>query len=166
MKKYEQIMRYALQMELDGHNFFKEKAEKFNNPTTQKLFLDLAEVEMEHYHFIKVQLDEYLETDSFKIEPEMLNRDESSIFESREKSEHIAETLKESDIPDLTVLRMAYLIEKDYAEFYRKAAESADDEIAKAIFEKLAQWEDGHERLFKSEYDRRMKEYMNLPWGG
>ncbi|WIV12581.1 ferritin family protein [Proteiniborus sp. MB09-C3] len=166
MKKYEQIMRYAMQMELDGCTFFKEKAEKFNNATTRKLFLNLAEVEMEHFYFIKEQLDEYLETDSFNIELEGFNRDENNIFESREKSEHIAETLKESDIPDLTILRMAYLIERDYAEFYRKAADNADDEIAKAIFEKLAKWEDGHEKLFKSEYDRRMKEYMNLPWGG
>ncbi|SDY89023.1 Rubrerythrin [Proteiniborus ethanoligenes] len=166
MKKYEQIMRYAMQMELDGYNFFKEKAEKFSNPTTRKLFLDLAEVEMDHFYFIKDQLDEYLETDSFKIDHEHFKRDESSIFESREKSEHIAETLKESDIPDITILRMAYLIERDYAEFYRKAAEKADDEIAKAMFEKLAEWEDGHERLFKSEYERRMEEYMNLPWGG
>lgn len=166
MKKYEQIMRYAMQMELDGYNFFKEKAEKFNNPTTERLFLDLAEVEMEHYYFIKEQLDEYLETDSFNIDSERFKRSEDSIFESREKSEHIAETLKESDIPDLTVLRMAYLIERDYAEFYRNAANNADDETAKAIFEKLAKWEDGHEKLFKSEYDRRMKEYMNLPWGG
>lgn len=166
MKKYEQILKYAMQMELDGYNFFKEKAEKFNNPTTRKLFLDLADVEMEHFNFIKEQLDEYLKTDSFNIESEGFNRDENNIFEAREKSEHIAETLKESDVPDLTVLRMAYLIERDYAEFYRKAAENADDEIAKALFNKLAEWEDGHERLFKSEYDRRMQEYMNLPWGG
>lgn len=166
MKKYEQIMRYAMQMELDGYNFFKEKSEKFSNPTTKKLFLDLAEVEMDHYNFIKEQLDEYLETDSFKIDSEIINRDENSIFKAREKSEHISETLKESDIPDLTILRMAYLIERDYAEFYRKAAEKADDEMAKTVFKKLAEWEDGHEKLFKSEYDRRMEEYMNLPWGG
>ncbi|NLJ98438.1 MAG: ferritin family protein [Tissierellia bacterium] len=166
MKKYEQIMRYAMQMELDGHNFFKEKAEVFDNPTTKNLFLQLAEVEMEHYRFIKEQLDSYLETDSFKMDSKMMDRNEDSIFEHREKTEHINETLRESDIPDITVLRMAYLIERDYAEFYRKAAERADDEDAKTLFTKLAQWEEGHEQLFKDEYDRRMEEYMSLPWGG
>lgn len=166
MKKYEQIMRYAMQMEIDGHNFFKEKAEEFINPTTKELFLTLAKVEMEHYYFIKEQLDSYLETDSFNMASEMMDRDEDSIFENREKSEHIDATLQESDIPDITVLRMAYLIERDYEEFYTKAAEEADDEDAKTLFTKLAGWEEGHKRLFKKEYDRRMEEYMNLPWGG
>lgn len=162
---YEQILRYAMQMELDGHNFFKEKASQFNNPTTEKLFLNLADTEMEHYRYLENQLEKYLKTDSFDMSPEVLDRDEN-IFESREESEHIKETLKESDIPDLTILRMAYLIERDYKEFYQNAAESADNPDIKAIFTKLAKWEEGHETLFKGEYDRRMKEYMSLPWGG
>ena len=61
---------------------------------------------------------------------------------------------------------MAYLIEKDFKEYYTNAMENADDEGARKIFERLAKWEEGHEKLFKYEYDRRMKEYMNLPWGG
>lgn len=166
MKKYEQILKYAMQMELDGHNFFKEKAEAFVNPTTKELFLTLAEIEMEHYRFIEEQLNNYLETDSFNTDTKMMNRDENSIFEKREQSEHIDATLAESDIPDITILRMAYLIEKDYAEFYNKAAEKADDEDAKALFTQLAKWEEGHKKIFKKEYDRRMEEYMNLPWGG
>lgn len=166
MKKYEQIMRYAMQMELDGHNFFKEKAETFENPTTKALFLQLAEVEMEHYNFIKIQLENYLETNTIDVDSEMFHRDEESIFKNREKSEHLDETLQESDIPDLTVLRMAYLIERDYKEFYTKAAEKAEDENVKKLFEKLAKWEAGHEKIFKKEYNRRMEEYMNLPWGG
>lgn len=166
MKKYEQILRYAMQMELDGYNFFKEKAAVFTDPTTKNLFLKLADVEMDHYNLVKAQLENYLETDSFDLELDMFNRSEKSIFEKREKSEHIDETLVESDVPDITVLRMAYLIERDYAEFYTKAAEEADDEDAKKLFERLAKWEEGHERLFKEEYDRKMEEYMNLPWGG
>lgn len=165
MQNYEQVLRYAMQMELDGHNFFKENAEKFNSPTSRKLFLDLAEVEMDHYRYLENQLKSYLETDSFDTSHEVMDREEN-IFEAREESEHIEATLKESDIPDITILRMAYLIERDYKEFYTNAAENAQDEAAKAIFTKLAHWEEGHEKLFKAEYDRRMKEYMTLPWGG
>jgi len=165
LKTYEQIFRYAMQMELDGHNFYKDKASSFNNPTTEKLFLTLAQTEMEHYKYIENQLNKYIETDAFDMNPEILDRDEN-IFESREESEHIEDTLKESDIPDLTVLRMAYLIERDYKEFYQNAAESIENDDIKAIFERLAKWEAGHENLFKGEYDRRMREYMTLPWGG
>ena len=166
MKKYEQILRYAMQMELDGYNFFKEKAGEFIDSTTKNLFLKLADVEMDHYNLVKTQLESYLKTNSFDLDLDIFDRDEESIFEKRERSEHIDETLVESDVPDITVLRMAYLIERDYAEFYKKAAKEADDEDAKSLFERLAKWEEGHERLFKEEYDRKMEEYMNLPWGG
>lgn len=162
---YEQVLRYAMQMELDGSNFFKEKAEHFTNPTTQKLFLDLSDVEMEHYAYLERQLKAYGSNGGFDTTEEVMDREED-IFKAREESEHIEETLKESDIPDLTILRMAYLIERDYKEFYERAAEHSKDEGIKAIFTKLSKWEEGHERLFKSEYGRRMKEYMTLPWGG
>lgn len=166
MKEYEQIMRYAMQMELDGYNFFKDKAEEFANPTTRELFLKLSKAEMGHYEFIKEQLEGYLETNTVNVDFEAMEKQERNIFESREKSEHIDETLTESDIPDITILRMAYLIERDYAEFYNNAAEKAKDKDIKEVFQKLAEWEEGHEKLFKAEYDRRMEEYMNLPWGG
>lgn len=165
MKTYEQIFRYAMQMELDGYNFYKEKASSLNNPTSTKMFIDLAEVEMDHYRYIEKQLSNYIEKNSFDLDLE-INSNQENIFKSREESEHIKETLKESDIPDLTILRMAYLIERDYKEFYQNAAENIKEVEVKKIFEKLAKWEEGHETLFKSEYDRRMKEYMTLPWGG
>jgi rubrerythrin len=164
--KYVQIMKYAMQMELDGHNFFKEKAGNFKNPVTKELFERFAEVEMDHYEYIKKHLERYLQTDEFKLDEEFLNREETSIFEARKKSEHIDTTLIESDVPDVTVLRMAYLIEKDFAEFYRESAESSEDEEIKKLFETLANWEDVHEEIFKSEYKRKRDEYMRLPWGG
>jgi len=163
--KYEQVIRYAMQMELDGSDFFREKADKFSNATTRKLFLTLAETEMEHYDYLKNQLESYMKNESFDTSDQVMGREED-IFKAREESEHIEATLRESDIPDLTILRMAYLIERDYKEFYENAAQNADDEGIRKIFQKLSKWEEGHERLFKSEYDRRMKEYMTLPWGG
>lgn len=162
---YEQILRYAMEMELRGSEFFKENAKKFNNPTSKKLFSNLAETEMEHYRYLKNQLDNYIESNKFDLSDEVLDREED-IFKEREDSEKIKYTLEQSDIPDLTILRMAYLIEKDFKEYYINAMENADDKGARKIFEKLAKWEEGHEKLFKYEYDRRMKEYMNLPWGG
>lgn len=165
MKNYEGVIRYAMQMELDGANFFKDNAEKFVNPTSKELFLKLANTEMEHYKYLEIQLKSYVENKTFDVSDEVMNREEN-IFEKREESEHLEATLKESDIPDVTILRMAYLIEKDYKEFYQTQAEEAEDKDIKAIFEKLSNWEAGHEKLFKHEYDRRMKEYMSLPWGG
>lgn len=162
---YEQVLRYAMHMEMEGSNFFKEKSGHFSNPTTKDLFLKLSETEMEHYRYLERQLESYSNEGSFDTGDEVMGREED-IFKAREESEHIEDTLKESDIPDLTILRMAYLIERDYKEFYENAANHAEDEGIKTIFTKLSKWEEGHERLFKAEYDRLMKEYMTLPWGG
>ncbi|KNF07277.1 rubrerythrin [Gottschalkia purinilytica] len=165
MKKYEQVIRYAMQMELDGHNFFKEKAEQVLRETAKELFLSLADIEMEHYNFLKRHLDRYIKNDTFEIDKNFINTDKD-ILEERAKKEKIDEALKESDVPDITILRMAYLIERDFKEFYEKASKEADDPIIKELFETLSNWEAGHESIFKEEYDRRIKEYMTLPWGG
>ena len=165
MKKYERVIRYAMEMELEGSNFFKENAEKVHNETAKTLFLNLAKSEMEHYEYLKRHLEKYASGDSFEIEDrfESINPE---IFEQRSETEHVEEALKESDIPDITILRMAYLIERDYKEFYQQASDQADEPIIKELFETLATWEAGHEIIFKKEYDLRMQEYLSLPWGG
>ena len=161
------ILNYALDMELNGHNFFKDKAESFADPTTRALFKQLAGVEMEHYNLIKMELDLYTKAPGeFTLGDDVLTRDESSIFAQREGSEHLDTTLMESDVPDVTIMRMAYLIERDFKEFYAEAIDMVEDASVKQLLQRLSDWEQGHETLFKREYDRLKKEYLTLPWGG
>ena len=68
-------------------------------------------------------------------------------------------------VPDLPVLRTAYLIERDFAEFYEMAAKKATG-AAKQILELLAQWERDHEKLFKQTHNKAFEEYTQMPWGG
>lgn len=167
MQNYESILRYAMQMELDGHNFYMDNKDKFEKTTSKRIFEELADIEMDHYNYLKSLLEEYLETDQITVDEDIIEKEEDlSIFEEREDSEKIEYTLEQSDIPDLTIMRMAYLIERDYKEFYQGVADKAENEDIKEVFTTLAKWEAGHEKLFKREYDRLMKEYMSLPWGG
>jgi len=62
-------------------------------------------------------------------------------------------------------LRMAYLIERDFAEFYESAASQAEGE-AKQVLSMLSQWERRHESLFKMYYEKAFEEYSRMPWGG
>jgi rubrerythrin len=75
------------------------------------------------------------------------------------------QTVAESMVPDLSVLRMAYLIERDFVEFYESAAEHAEGE-AKEALEMLARWERGHERFFRQLHDTAFEAYAQMPWGG
>ena len=161
------ILNYALDMELNGHNFFKDKAESFADPTTRALFKQLAGVEMEHYNLIKMELDLYTKAPGeFTLGDDVLTRDESSIFAQREGSEHLDTTLMDSDVPHDTIMRMAYLIERDFKEFYAEAIDMVEDASVKQLLQRLSDWEQGHETLFKRENDRLKKESLTLPWGG
>ena len=68
-------------------------------------------------------------------------------------------------VADLPVLRMAYLIERDFSEFYEMAAKISEGE-AKTVLEMLARWERTHESLFKRMHDKAFEEYAQMPWGG
>ena len=161
------ILKYALEMEMNGHNFFKKSAETFTSPVTKSLFLELAKVELEHYNLIKKELESYTDSpENFEVNEEVLERDESTIFAQRQGSEALDTTLVESDVPDLNIMRMAYLIERDFKEFYDEAKDMVDDENVKKLLQRLSDWERGHETIFKREYDRLKKEYLTLPWGG
>ncbi|SDL11643.1 Rubrerythrin [Natronincola ferrireducens] len=165
MKNTLSILKYAMEMEKQGYEFFKSNASKMSLASAKQMFEKLADVEMDHYNYLKEQV-EYIEANNEVKEVEFDLDRERDLFDERAEKELLDKTIGESMTPDLTVLRTAYLIEKDYAEFYRKAAKETDDPKAKKLFEALAQWEDGHEKLFKQEYDRHMEEYMNQPWGG
>ena len=54
---------------------------------------------------------------------------------------------------DLSALRVAYLIEKDAVDFYRRAARETDDPNGKRIYLDLARMEESHLALLQGEYD-------------
>lgn len=166
--EYANILKYAMRMEKEGAEFFLTQSKRFQDATTKRLFEKLAVIEESHYDYLQQQLNHYTEGNltTEDIPQETMDQTEAAIFSSRAESEHLNTTLVESDTPDITVLRMAYLIEKDFAEFYENARDYVEDESLKALFTQLSDWEKGHESLFKREYQRLMKEYMTLPWGG
>jgi rubrerythrin len=56
---------------------------------------------------------------------------------------------------------MAYLMESDFAFFYKKAAESVDLSEEKEFFIKMSEWEEGHKNMFYSRYRQLLEKY----WG-
>lgn len=50
------VIGLAMEMELYGHNFYKDNAEKSQNLQTQSVFKRLADIELEHYEYLKIFL--------------------------------------------------------------------------------------------------------------
>ncbi|MBN1313965.1 MAG: ferritin family protein [Anaerolineales bacterium] len=157
------ILEYALEREHQGMAFFKSNASRLNHPAAREVFERLVDEERKHAEYIQNLLDN-LEKPGVVITPTGLPNG-NEIFQARAEMEHLDQTVYESMAPDVTILRMAFLIERDFAEFYRDAASNSTGEVKEAL-EKLARWEEGHERLFKQFHDTLYKQYIEMPWGG
>ncbi len=158
------IYEYALSREYDGKRFFEENASRLSEAAAVNAFRQLAGEEQKHIDFIRKQMDTISQGAAGNVEYG-LQLEQAGFFSQRAQSEIIDQTVAEAMVPDLPVLRMAYLIERDFAEFYESTAAQAEGE-AKQVLSMLAGWERRHERLFKAFFDRAFEEYSKMPWGG
>ncbi len=154
------VLEYALQREYEGKRFFEQNAARLQNAAAVGAFKAIAVEEQRHIDFIEAQLNSLASGDAIAQE-----LPSAGFFADRAESESITDTVNESMVADLPVLRMAYLIERDFAEFYAQAASKAEGD-ARRVLDMLAHWEAGHERLFKSMHDKAFENYSGMPWGG
>jgi rubrerythrin len=158
------IYTYALQREHEGKRFFEQNADRLSHAAAVGAFKRLAEEEQKHIEFIE-GLIAALDDETASAVDMGVELEKEGFFADRADSEMIEQTVTEAMVPDLPVLRMAYLIERDFAEFYELAASKAEGDAQKAL-EMLASWERGHEQLFRQIHDRAFEEYAQMPWGG
>jgi rubrerythrin len=158
------IYGYALQREYEGKRFFDENAQRLSHAAAVQAFKRLAGEEQKHIEFIQRQID--LLDQGMPSSAEMGEElERAGFFTTRAASEGLDQTVLEAMVPDLPVLRMAYLIERDFAEFYEMASQKTQGE-AKHVLEMLAGWERKHESFFKQWHDAAFEEYAQMPWGG
>jgi rubrerythrin len=160
----QKIYIYALQREYEGKRFFDSNAARLSHSTAVQAFHTLAAEEQRHIEFICNQIDAI-----DRGEPGDLVFGEElqkvGFFAERATTELLDQTVAEAMVPDLPVLRMAYLIERDFAEFYEMMAEKFEGTPHQVLL-MLAAWERGHERLFKYMHDQAFEHYSEMPWGG
>ena len=158
------IYQYALQREYEGRDFFRNNAKRFGHAAVIGVFENLAAEEEKHITFIQSLIDAL----QGKVASPLQTAKElegEGFFSARAQSEALDQTVIEAMVPDLPVLRTAYLIERDFAEFYDSAARKVEGE-AKKVLQMLAHWEHGHELLFKQMHDQAFEQYAQMPWGG
>lgn len=158
------ILAYALQREHEGKRFFEENAKRMSSAAAVGAFKRLAAEEQKHIAFIESQIKLLDAGKSLSVEPPAA-MGEGGFFAGRADSEKLDQTVLEAMVADLPVLRTAYLIERDFAEFYETSAKKATGE-AQRVLTMLSAWERGHEALFKELHDKALAQYEQMPWGG
>lgn len=155
------VLEYALAREYQGKQFFTEYAGRLQSAEAVGAFKTIAAEEQRHIEFIQAQLS------GVQTEGQTSSIDIPSVqfFDDQASAASIEQVVSESMVADLPVLRMAYLIERDFSEFYNMMAQQAEGQ-SRQVLDMLARWESSHERLFKRMHDQLFEKYANMPWGG
>jgi len=156
-KKALGILEYALAKEIEGMQFYESKAKTVKIKQVKETFEELSEMEKSHADYITSLINEIEEHDYVHFRQDI---DIGQSFRKRAEEEIVYSgdfNALKSDIP---VLRMAYLIEEDFMNFYNKAAESVDDEELKKVLKHLAEWEKSHRDMIYKLYQKVAKDYL------
>jgi rubrerythrin len=128
------IYEYAMQLEKDGENFYREVASKTGNMGLKTILTMLADAEVKHYKLFQNMKD----NNKVRMPDSPILNDVKNIFiEMREKKQ------LETDVSQVELYKKAQGIEKQTQDFYLdKAGEVVRDQ--KEIFLKIAEEEKRH----------------------
>lgn len=159
MDKVKSILKFAMRMEKDAADFYEFYSEKAGSEATRSLFSELAGIEKQHYNILEKKFNELQYTEP----PLTISWIVDETFKAQDP--HIladnSDTVQDPGVSsDLSILRMAYLIEHDFAYFYSKAIAAVEEPEARKFLQELAGWEQQHSDLFQKRY----QEVLEKSW--
>lgn len=143
-------LRTAIEIEDNGLLTFLKFARQTKDATGKNMFIRLAMDEHEHRLLIEKQLNNLLEGKPL-INIEIPKSEIEEIAPKiREKQQR---TRGESGLLEIDALNTALDLERKAARFFRDQANLISDSEAKALFIRLAEWEDAHFDIIQAELD-------------
>jgi len=143
-------LQMAIQTEIDAYNFYMKFAGQTTDPQARAMFERIAQDEVVHLELLrnnKATLEDQKEWIVYQAMA-MDSIPGAPIFSRGRVDQNIV-----GYTSDMSALRVAYLIEKDAVEFYRRAAAQTEDPNGKRMFLDLVRWEQGHLQLLEGEYN-------------
>jgi rubrerythrin len=156
MVKLRKILEYAMKMELDAKEFYRFNVDRVESPSIKKMFNELVEMEEGHYAVLKI-MHERLGVQNPPVSISWVVDDvskEVNLPIIADNSDLIAD---DASLNDLSIVRLAYLMEGDFALFYKNAAEKVESAEAREFLVELASWEKQHEKMFRERYHEMLK---------
>ena len=146
----EDILKLAHRMELQGMEFYDEQKGRVKLQLLGELFAFLSDMERGHAAYLQKQLENMAAGKTLDALPDDVEMDRYRDIMEKQKIEPAD---LNTDLGDYSIMRMAYLIEKDFAQFYDKSASESKGEI-KDLFIRLAKWEREHAKMMKDEMSK------------
>ncbi len=135
----------AIKMETDAIKFYTEASEKTKNSVGKQMFLTIVEDEKRHLD----TLSQILKGLNITIQDVSPMENIRTVFESLKNG-----MMKrvEATTDELEAFKIAMQMEKEGVEFYKEAAEKANTEKERALFERLIKEEQEHYNIFSNTY--------------
>jgi rubrerythrin len=158
------ILRNAVEMEIQGKEFYERGAEKMSNRRGKEMFLSLVKQEGVHVDILEDQLNRFAH-DRVWLPLKQLKGEASAPNISVFQDKNIKKIEIGPNAGELDVIKLGMEVEKKSVEFYRAAGSDLLDKNAKDIFNWLVAQEAGHLTILQAEYDYRTKSgfYLGEP---
>jgi rubrerythrin len=133
-------VEFAIQMEVDGENYYREQAEKNKGNALEKVFLNLADDEKKHADLVR----KYAEAVDYSLDEDNAFVEFENVF----KNESDFKVDVKVDPNQLDAYRLALKKEQESIDLYKKMKDEADTEKGKKLFDYLVRQEEYHYRIF------------------
>ena len=151
-------LKTAIEAELTGHEFYKNAAQTTDDPNGKATFKRMAEEEMKHFEYLRHQYRAVLEQGGYDFSKSLIGEPHehgaSPIF-----SEAMRARIKDSHY-EVSALTIGMKLEFDAVKFYESCAQKAEDEKARELYQKLADWERAHYEAFEQELEALKEDYF------
>jgi rubrerythrin len=131
------IYKYALQLERDSENYYRELAQKTENIGLQNILKILAEEEVKHYKIIERMMKG--EASPELAETDLLKKAKNIFMKIKGK-----EIVFKFDLAQVDFYRKAQEFEEKSYEHYKEMSDKVEIELQKKILIKLAEEEKKH----------------------
>lgn len=158
------ILRNAVEMEVQGKEFYERAAEKMRNQRGKEMFHSLVTQERIHVDILEDQLNRFVH-DKVWLSLKQLKSEASAPNISVFQDKDIKKIVIGPNAGELDVIKLGMEVEKKSVEYYRAAGNDLRDKNAKDLFNWLVAQEAGHLTILQAEYDYRTKSgfYMDNP---
>ena len=130
------IYKYAMQMEVDGRDFYLDMMKKTNNKGLKNILTMMADSEAKHYNVILVMQKN--DKTEFSVDTEVLTNVKNIFMKMKEEKDI------DVDVSQAEFYKKALKTEADARKFYLERADEEEDSHRKEIFLNLAEEERKH----------------------
>ncbi len=149
------VVKQAMLNEIEGYEFYKLAASNAKDAEVKAAFENLAEEERKHVEWLRSLFDGLKSSEEDEIKLEDLENPPSPRIFKWDKVDRDNAGLA------VSVFGIGMQMEKASVDFYEKAAEETELEVAETLYKTLAKWEQVHYDQFATEYENLRRDYWS-----